>query len=62
MCFLSNFFNFCVIQNVKEELQEVGLQLATEQEKVINLENKLEQLEVRCKTCYLKSLYHIISR
>lgn len=36
-----------LIQSVNRELQEVRLQLATEQEKVVDLENKLKQLEVR---------------
>lgn len=36
-----------LIQTVNQELQEVKLQLRTEQEKVVKLEVKLKQLEVR---------------
>lgn len=35
------------MQTVNQELQEVKLELKTEQEKVVDLENKLKQLEVR---------------
>lgn len=44
---MSLWFDVFLIQTVQQELHEVKLQLTTEQEKAVDLEIKLKQLEVR---------------
>lgn len=46
---LSQCVIYILIQSVNQELEEGRLQLTIEQEKVINLEKKCKQLEVRGK-------------